>query len=413
MSVNRVPVASRLRGSAFVLCTALATAGGAIALISATGITTAAGQLSRGAIYSGIYLAVTLLAGALALPFAPISAHRFGTRQTFLGLMSLMAGGWLAAGLLVSAGLPGLPVVMLTAPVIGASGGMIAVLSPIVYRSYLASVDVSSAVAHMTIYKGIAWGLGALAGGLALNAGAEGAGMVIAGLLKIPIVISLARQTPSAALPEPAAAKAPWHEVRENLKQSATLRRAAAVGVGMALFVAPAMSLTVPIAQSLRHAPLYQGAGLLMAGFAVGELLSPAVVHRLRVRRTPIVGSAASAVMAGVFLLILGLVSSWFSFRTELALWAVVAVGIGAFRFASRALSQGASAEALGHERAAAGLASVELCSGLAAPIGVLAWSVALGAFGASVAAVAAGAGLCLVAVIVLRAAAHRDQSSV
>lgn len=59
---------------------ALSTAGSATALISATGITTAAGGLSRGALFSGLFLALSMAAGAVALPFAPRVAHRFGTR---------------------------------------------------------------------------------------------------------------------------------------------------------------------------------------------------------------------------------------------------------------------------------------------------------------------------------------------
>lgn len=61
---------------ALVLTVALSTTGSAIALISATGITTSAGQMSRGAVYSGIYLALAMAAGTVALPFAPRAAQR-------------------------------------------------------------------------------------------------------------------------------------------------------------------------------------------------------------------------------------------------------------------------------------------------------------------------------------------------
>jgi anti-anti-sigma regulatory factor len=84
---------------ALVLSVAVSAAGSATALISATGITTEAGQLSRGAVYSGLYLALGLAAGALALPFAPPrAAHRFGTRQVVLGGWSVVAAAWLLAG---------------------------------------------------------------------------------------------------------------------------------------------------------------------------------------------------------------------------------------------------------------------------------------------------------------------------
>ncbi|MCH1448204.1 MAG: hypothetical protein L7U42_05835, partial [Candidatus Nanopelagicales bacterium] len=70
--MNEVDHSRQASGTrALLLTVALSTAGSATALISATGITTAAGGLSRGALFSGLFLAASMAAGAIALPFAP------------------------------------------------------------------------------------------------------------------------------------------------------------------------------------------------------------------------------------------------------------------------------------------------------------------------------------------------------
>ncbi len=397
-AVNEVAHSRQASGTrALVLTVALSTAGSATALISATGITTATGGLSRGALFSGLFLAASMAAGAIALPFAPRAAHRFGTRQAVLGMWSIVAAAWIASGALIIAGAPPMWVVMIAAPVVGAGSAIAGVLSNIVYRAYLESADFSAVVARMTVWRGIGWGLGALVGGFFLNTGSEGIGLVAAGLVKIPLLIVLARHAPAHALATPERPKAPWHEIRGAFAESPTLRRTAVMGVSMALFAAPVMTLVVPIAQSLRHAPLYQGAGFLMVGFAIGELLSPQVVSKLPHGGRPLINAARTGAIAGGFLIALGLVSGFFSFRTELGLWAVVAIGIGAFRFASRAYSQGSAAASRGLENAASSLTAAAFIAGIAGPIGVLGWSLALGSLGAEVTAALAGVALAIV----------------
>ena len=175
------------------------------------------------------------------------------------------------------------------------------------------------------------------------------------------------------------------------------------MGVVMAIFVAPAMYLTVPIAQTLRHAPLYQGAGFLMAGFALGELLTPQIVKRLGKGGSRIHQTALAALCVAVMLVILGIVSYFFSYRVELALWVIVAVGIAAFRFTSRVLSRSAVAESRGATNSASSLTAAAFVVSLTAPIGPLAWSAGLAFVGAEATAIIAGVAVAIVSALLLR----------
>jgi hypothetical protein len=325
-------------------------------------------------------------------------------------MWSVVCATWMISGLLITAGAPAMWVVMLVAPLIGASSAVAGVLSNIVFRAYLANADFAAVVARMTLWRGIGWGLGALAGALFLNDGSEGLGLIAAGLIKAPLLVVLARRPPPDPPPNPERPKAPWREIRGAFSESPTLRWTAFMGVSIALFAAPAMTLTVPIAQTLRHLPLYQGAGILVVGFTLGELLSPAIVAKLPHRGRPLLNGARTGVVAGGFLVLLGLVSGFFSFRTELGLWALVAIGIGAFRFASRAFSQASAAGCRGQDRAASSLSAVAFIAGLAGPVGVLGWSLGLSSLGAQATAAIAGMALVLASVIV-RARMTRDLS--
>lgn len=383
-----------------------------MALLSATGITTAAGGIDQGALLSGLYLALTMVGGVLSLPFAPKVAHRLGTRRTVLNLRIVVAATWLIAGAMVIAGVPALWVIMVSAPIVGAGGGIAGALSNIVYRAYLANADFAAVAARMTLWRGIGFAIGALAGGLFLNTGSEGIGLVVAGLVTVPLLVVLTRRTPDFPLPTPERPKAPWAEIRGAFAESPTLRRTVILSVSMALFAAPAMSLAVPIAQSLRHAPLYQGAGILLFGFAIGEMLSPAVVSRLPHGGRPIINAARTGTAVGVLLILLGLVSGFFSFSTEVGMWAIGAIGIGAFRFASRAFGQASVAGSRGHDKAASSLAAASFSARVAGPIGVLGWSIGLGSIGAQATAVVAGLAMAAATTFVFVRVARDPQDS-
>lgn len=409
--------------TAFVLGTALASIGGALGLISATGITTAAGGQSGGALDTGAYLAINLAAGSLGVPYVPGIAHRLGTRRAFAWLLAIVAIAWTAAGLLMLAGLPALPVMLALSPVIGAATSMSATLAPLVDRAYLSSVDTSSVVARMSVVKGVSWGIGSVLGGVILSSEPSVGSSIgswiapcvlLAGLLKFPVVLALARSRPRQPIADLIRPTSAWGAAMGVLRQHRALRALALLAIGMGLFASPVLLMAVPIAQALTPSVQYQAAGLLLASYALGQLLSPLVVARLRRGQVLVKASARAALGTGIALITGGVVAVTATLllpvvpaTLHLMGGAVLGLSLGAImaacRFGARALILGAAAETLGRDRAATPLAAVRLCGTLAAPVGVLAWGAILGSQGAGLALAVGGLGIVVIAMIVLR----------
>jgi hypothetical protein len=378
-AANRPASARGSRGAAaFVLGVGLGTAGSFVSLLSATGITTAAGHLDSGAIYTGLYIVIGLVAGALTMPYAPHLCRVLGTRLAFAWATSLLSGFWILVALLIFLGVPPLPVLLLAAPVAGGLIGFTAVVSPVVYKAYLSSTDMTQVMARMTVVKGVAAAVGALASGVLISSGTEAFGLLVAGLLRIPLALFALRIAPALRIADPLQTPTPWGDIVTSLKESPGLRRATFLACGVAVFVAPLLSLVVPLTQALRREPLLQGAGLLMASISIGELLSPIVVSRFRAKRTPIASSALASVATGGILLALAVASMTLSNEIELVVWGILGVGFGANRFASRALTFGAAAEAQAVHDVSKSLAAMLLSACLVAPVGIVAWSTIL-----------------------------------
>lgn len=378
-AANRPASARGSKGAAaFVLGVGLATAGSSVSLLGATGITTEAGHLDSGAIYTGLYIVIGLVAGALTMPYAPRMCRVLGTRAVFTGASFLLSGLWILVALLIFLGVPALPVLLFAAPVGGGVIGLTAVLSPVVYKAYLSSSDMTQVMARMTVVKGVAAVVGALAGGVFISSGTEAFGLIAAGLLRIPLALFALRIAPALSIADPLQAHTPWSDIVTSLKENPALRRATFLACGVAMFVAPLASFVVPLTHALRREPLLQGAGLLMASIAVGELLSPIVVSRFRAKRTPIASSALASVVTGGILLALAVASMTLTNEIELVVWGMLGIGFGASRFASRALTFGAAAEAQADHDVSKSLAAMLLSACLVAPVGIVAWSVIL-----------------------------------
>lgn len=414
MSVEaiRAPSSPRRTSSAYMAAVGCSVAGSAAGFLGATGTTNAAGDPGNGAVYTGIYVSAVLLTSALVIPYAPMLSHRLGARSLFIKCKAVTAVVWLAVGFLLLAGVPGMPLLLVLSPVLGALSGLGSVVSPVMNKAYLAAPGMAAAFARMAVICGFAWGIGSLAGGLLLDVAPLGWGLIANGLLTIPLAVIVSRFSPLAALSDPIERGRPWHDVWGSLRGSEALRRVTLLACVVALCVAPFALLIVPITEDLRHQPLLVGSGLLMAAMALGEAFSPKLVRRLSIRHADLPSSALTAIGAGVVLILLGISSVLLSGPVELGVWMLIAVGFGVFRFASRAFTIGATAESRSPELVASSLASMMLIAGLFTPIGTFVWSLLIGYFSASTAVLCGGVAMIVLGIPILISANSRNSAT-
>lgn len=377
----------------YIVAVGLATAGSAFGLLGATGITTAAGARSHGAIFSGVFMAIYLLAAGVATPYTPRVCHRFDTRTAFAGTQALGAVLWLLTGVALLLGAPPMPTLLAAAVPLGLVAGLSAVLRPIMAKSYLGAGNTAQAFAWMSVSTGMAWAAGALLGGWLLSAVALEWGLIIAGALSVALARTAHQVAPVVEPARPAVVARPWHEARWALQGSAVLRWSAALGAVAMLFLAPTTSLVVPIAQALGHTPNVTSAGYLMAAFSIGELCSPPVVRRMRSRRPDVPAACRATVLAGATLVVLAGASALLARRIELAAWVVIGIAFGALRFSAKAFYVGAAAESGPPGDATRNLAAATLIGLLAAPLGTLACSALIGGLSAEAAVLLSGFG--------------------
>ena len=404
MSVEaiRAPSSPQRTSTAYMAAVGCSVAGSAAGFLGATGTTNAAGNPGNGAVYTGIYVSAVLLTSALVIPYAPTLSHRLGARSLFIKCKAVTAVVWLAVGFLLLAGVPGMPLLLVLSPVLGALSGLGAVVSPVMNKAYLASSGMAAAFARMAVISGIAWGIGSLAGGLLLDVAPLGWGLIANGVLTIPLAVIVSRFAPLAALSDPIERGRPWHDVWGSLRGSEALRRVTLLACVVSLCVAPFALLIVPITEDLRHQPLLVGSGLLMAAMALGKAFSPKLVRRLSIRHADLPSAALTAIGAGVVLILLGISSVLLSGPVELGVWILIAVGFGVFRFASRAFTIGATAESRSPELTTSSLASMMLIAGLFTPIGTFVWSLLIGYFSASTAVLCGGAAMIVLGIPIL-----------
>jgi MFS family permease len=267
-----------------------------------------------------------------------------------------------------------MPVLLFAAVLAGVSWAVFSVLNPLFARAYFTGEGMAAAVARLSLASGIAWAIGAAAGGFLLHVVAPGWGLLIRALLGVPFAIYLIAKPPAVEPPMPESREPVWSGMRDRLRDNPDLRRATLLGCGVTAAAAPMASLIVPIVDALRQSPLLPGAGILSASMAGGEMFAPVVVSKLERRRTDLRAAAVAAIVCGGALVLYAIGSYALSRRPELAMWAVIGVAYGAFRFASKALNVGAATASDTEENSVESVATLLFITGLAAPVGVLAW---------------------------------------
>jgi CP family cyanate transporter-like MFS transporter len=392
---------SWLSEALFLVTYGVMIAGLAVAVLDTTGITTLAGSKAGtgGAIYTSIYIAIMLFTLALAVPYTPKLAARFGMQRTFFGSIVLASILWGFAGILILSGAPAVTVLLIGAIGFGVASGVFAALIPLYSRAYIEGRGMAGAYARLSVAGGIAWALGSGAGGVVLVHLQPGWGLVIRAGLGIPLAVFVAIKRPKVQPTALASASAgAWGQMRANLVSNRDLRRAALLGCGVAMFAAPLASMIVPIAEALRQTPLIPGAGVLMAAMAVGEILAPVIVTSLERGRTNLHAAALASVGAAISIAIYGLTAFVFSKREELVAWAIIGVGFGALKYGARALNLGAATDAGSDESSSEMVATFVFVSSIAAPVGVLAWGLLINQVSVEAALFAGATGTILVA---------------
>ena len=364
------------RGYVYLFGVAASTAGLAVGTIDATGITTRAGSLTNGAIYTSAYLAIVLITRAIVVPQTARIAARLGIERAYQLTIALGCLTWGSAGALVIAGLPGLPVLLSFAALFGISSGFSATLAPIFSRAYITGKDMAGAYAWKSVVAGVAWALGAVGGGFLLNTAAPGVGLLIKAALGVPLLIVLVQFRPATKPHTPRARRRAWADMRDRLLGNAQLRYATILGCGMALFASPLVSMIVPIVDALRQSPLLPSAGILMAAMALGQLGSPYIVSKFSSERSQLKAAAIASICCAVMLAAYAVTALFFTAKPELVIWSVIGLGFGGMRFAARALNIG-SVTASGSDQSAANLISAfTFATALCSPVGVLIWGV-------------------------------------
>lgn len=363
---------------AFLIGSALAVAGTLWSQLGVTAATTTTGGETRGALYTGFVLAVLALSAGIAVPLTPSVASRFGTQKTFVVMELLAAAVWAAVGVIVL--LVDAPLVPLLIGMIftGAFGGVAAVLIPGLTRAYLQGMSLARAYSVRAVASGFGAALGALTGATVIWATAPGWGLVGNAVLSTPLGLLVLLRPPADGFPPVKRAGGAWRKPWQELSRSRPLRHLAVLAAAVAIFVVPMMSMIVPIAQALRQSPLIPGAGIVLAGVALGRLGTPAIVDRLQRGHDDFTSSLIAITATGTLMLALAVSSIALTGRVELVVWAAVALALGATRFASRSLTLGAADGLLGPGRGLEGMAAVIMIAALSAPIGTLAWGTAL-----------------------------------
>lgn len=364
------------------------------------GSTTAAMQAggTNGSFFTGLFLAVVLLAAALSAPWAERLAARLGDRLAYAHVLMATTMAWAVLGLLVISLPADIALLLVAAPVLGVLAGMGLIQGTVLAPSYLGGMQVAAAVARRSVSAGVAGAIGGIVGGRIIDHTDTGVGILINGLLTLPLALFVYRVKPQAQGLAPEKRErhsltASWADVRSSW----LLRRTVALGVMVALFLAPMVSMMVPITEDLEHDSLATAAGTVLAGIAIGRMIVPLIEDRLAVRRSRL---AAALICYGCVaaLMVLFAATTWITESSaQLLVWGIIGVGFGAVRYTGRAMTFGVSATALGKGRGRAGIVALVAFGGLTAPIGTLLWGVLIQQFSAVITILFGAAGTLLV----------------
>ena len=371
---RRVESRRRPGAVAYLLAYGLQICGMSIMALFCAAIMTRAGGHQNGALLTACYLALSMIAAAVAIPLTPAITQRWGLARGFGVAVAAMGLASVALGMVILLGGPAAAALLLFAPVVGFLGGVAGVLNLIVARTFLGGEDMSKVSATISVTSGLAWGTGALIAGFGLQHVSFGVGPSIAGLLCLPMVALMAVRPPQVAMHKRHASG--LAAMRRMVRSNDRLRSVVVVTGLICIFAMPMAALVVPIVDQLRQTPLLPGAGIVLFAMALGALLTPVIVRQLCERKTLLARAGTTVMASGGALMIMAVSAQFTTDKVQLGIWFFVGIVFGAARFATRALLLGACVNGETPEDATVAVAAVRFVSHLAAPIGVLTWGV-------------------------------------
>ena len=276
-----------------------------------------------------------------------------------------------AAGLV--AGVPGYPLLLATAPLLGLLGGWSHVVAPLALRAYSGNEDLAAAESQSSIATGFAWVIGGLAGAALVTQVGPPTAFVADFALTVPLVLVVLLVEPGRRSGPCGSSPRPWRDLLGRLRHNPAVSRSAVIGLASAIFISPFASMVVPIARDLQHT-LAIHAGLILACIAVGEMLSPAAVRSMSRVGSRVSPTWVAYTIAGLVLIVIGLTVLAFDGGPELVAVAAFGIVYGAVNYGgSSFLIRDAAAESDDANRQA-DLAAFFLAVGIGVPIGTLLW---------------------------------------
>lgn len=215
-------------------------------------------------------------------------------------------------------------------------------LTPIVTRTYFDKTSIAASMSWRSAVSGLAAVAGAIIGGSIISATDPAAGVIANGLLTIPLAVFVMRVAPLREPHPPREDRGqPMRRILGSLRTNARLREVVILVVATTLFVVPMISMIVPILNSVDHAPLPSGAGLVLAGIGAGRVVTPLVVGRVERRWGDLQASLWALVGAAVFMFAFSLSALLPLSEFDLVAWTMIGFGLGACRFTYRCLGLG------------------------------------------------------------------------
>lgn len=392
----------------FLLLTAISSVGGAAALIAVAMIcVSVADSPQQAGVETSLVLATSLLASALAVPYAQVPAHRFGIRRTFVVTLAVWSLLFLVRGIAIGLGAPPYLTVLLLTPFSGICQGLVLALNQVVLRAYSPAKDLHNSVSHYVAISGLAVAVGSPIGGLMVDTLGPAWMLIINGLSFIPLLLFVQFAPSLSPLGKAAPSRGrAWGAMLQRLRAQPRLRLLCLIGVVATVAFGPLSQLMVPLAFSLGY-NLALHASLLMGALAAGALISPLLVRlqqslTAHLHTSGVHASTAGYAIAGAVLLVIAIASEVFSGVPKLLSILALLILLGGFSNAARSFVVSGIQTGRSKAESVLDLSVFYFAVSLGMPVGALMWGQLIDLIGGRGALIFASA-VTLIVMIVMR----------